>query len=313
MRYLLYCILLFWNTNAISAQPDSTYIPFVAEWTPETNHYFIVKEIEYLWEDTTLVKSDTIPTLANLQVLESNENGYLISWRQNFNPVELGFQGDENAEFLESEIIYQVDSLGKFLHVQNWQELSAMSIAEIEKSIKLQNDGQVASVEAMDLIQPTIDQLKTQEGVNKMLTEEIQMIHFPFGRAFSKVKTEHFETTLTVMGGDEVDAIGVMYINAIDRENAICQLVQETTLDPDAISAYLYKFLKNLGAPADQIQSEIEQTRLEVNKTLTYNYKYQDTLPSKVTLVNDIHTEFANRVQKKTKKKIIQRFSLTAQ
>ncbi len=288
------------------AQPDSTYFPFLADWAPGSSHYFLITDTKNQWENSELLASDTMISLANLHVKESNSEGFLVSWRQNISPEELGYEANESVEYSPTEIIYQMDSLGTISSIKNWHELSEIAMNQVMVALANEPGYTEDTIAATRIIQPMIDQLKTEEGVKAFLADEIQLLHFPFGRAFSTEKTEHFNTALpNPMGGAPFAAVGQLYIDTIDRESSVCYLVQEIKIDPKQTHKILEDLFMKLGAPLEEIEPELKKAKLENDKILSYAFDYQTTVPRMVSLTNETYTSFGGREQIKLKNQTI--------
>lgn len=312
MRHLILYTSLAWIHLSLTAQSDSTHLPFIAIWDIDYSYYFMTSEANNTWKSQELTKQDTVQYLSQLQVIESNEDGFLLRLRQNVNPAELtGWSetSDQTLAYNESEIIYQIDSFGKFVEIRNWQALSDQAIQEMKKSIpESQLDGDTSG--QMALLAPMIEQLSSQEGVTSFLAADIQLIHFPFGQAYSRVDTVNFETALpNVFGGAPIEADGKLFIDQVDRENSLCLLVQEIKIKPGYLNTFLEELFKRMGAPPAEIPDAIKDTKMDIVKTLRYSYQYEKSLPDEVSILDETISEIINKTQRKRKLKTVKLIS----
>lgn len=290
---------LFISTTYAQSETDTTKIAFIAYWSVGDSYDFKVTKVKKNWKNKKQTKNDSSQYVANFKVIDSTPDFYKVQWSytnelvSSLNEKVDEHYGGEQAldsilnEYEVMNIVYKTDEFGEFLGIENWQEISDLMsglFAQVKKSLRNKNPENYKKVE--QVLDPIIDIYSSKEGIEQLVTKELQYFHFPLGAEFDVDKPVKFEQEFpNMLGGKPITGNAVLTIDSVDFENYFCILKEEVIVNPEETKAVVNKFMKKMGVSGKKAKNMIKDAKLDIRDSNIYEYYYEPGVPHKISAI----------------------------
>ena len=285
IKTLFIVILLVFTTENYSQEKtevDTTKIAFIAYWAKGNSYKFkMVKSIERIKNDKT-VRNDSIVYNAFFKVLDSTSTSYKISWKYNCDilySLNLPEKLKKNKKSItDIEVIYTTDENGTGVNIENWQTISDIYtkvINDVKSNLTPEEDKIYSSV-----LDPIINALSKQEGVEEYCTKELKLFHFPFGVEFDPEEELTYDQIIPSPYSKEgLKAKTRVYFEEHNYKDSHCTFYSELNIDPEDSKKMLTSLLKNMGIKDKDLKQDIKKSKYEINDVNGYDYIYNPGVP----------------------------------
>ena len=285
IKTLFIVILLVFTTENYSQEKtevDTTKIAFIAYWAKGNSYKFkMVKSIERIKNDKT-VRNDSIVYNAFFKVLDSTSTSYKISWKYNCDilySLNLPEKLKKNKKSItDIEVIYTTDENGTGVNIENWQTISDIYtkvINDVKSNLTPEEDKIYSSV-----LDPIINALSKQEGVEEYCTKELKLFHFPFGVEFDPEEELTYDQIIPSPYSKEgLKAKTRVYFEDHNYKDSHCTFYSELNIDPEDSKKMLTSLLKNMGIKDKDLKQDIKKSKYEINDFNGYDYIYNPGVP----------------------------------
>ena len=285
IKTLFIVILLVFTTENYSQEKtevDTTKIAFIAYWAKGNSYKFkMVKSIERIKNDKT-VRNDSIVYNAFFKVLDSTSTSYKISWKYNCDilySLNLPEKLKKNKKSItDIEVIYTTDENGTGVNIENWQTISDIYtkvINDVKSNLTPEEDKIYSSV-----LDPIINALSKQEGVEEYCTKELKLFHFPFGVEFDPEEELTYDQIIPSPYSKEgLKAKTRVYFEEHNYKDSHCTFYSELNIDPEDSKKMLTSLLKNMGIKDKDLKQDIKKSKYEINDFNGYDYIYNPGVP----------------------------------
>ena len=316
---VLILISLSININSYS-QIDSTKVSFVSYWSMNDSFDFKITKIQKSWVNDKLTKNDSTYYIANFKVIDSTLNSYKIEWKYK-NPLIDIFRNkmeeyNESQETIDSilknynisSIVYKTNEIGEFLGVENWKELSNLTVALIsafEKNSFLDNP--TKKKEFREMLIPLTEIYSSKEGIEQIILSELQFFHYPFGYEYDTAKPLEYDIEFdNIVGEGTIKGTTKLSVENVDFENYFCTLVEKTSINENDAKKAVLELLLKMKLPKDDVSRIISNAKMHVSEINRYQYYYDPGIPYKISATKNIILKIDNSDQKRTEKTIIE-------
>ena len=285
IKTLFIVILLVFTTENYSQEKtevDTTKIAFIAYWAKGNSYKFkMVKSIERIKNDKT-VRNDSIVYNAFFKVLDSTSTSYKISWKYNCDilySLNLPEKLKKNKKSItDIEVIYTTDENGTGVNIENWQTISDIYtkvINDVKSNLTPEEDKIYSSV-----LDPIINALSKQDGVEEYCTKELKLFHFPFGVEFDPEEELTYDQIIPSPYSKEgLKAKTRVYFEEHNYKDSHCTFYSELNIDPEDSKKMLTSLLKNMGIKDKDLKQDIKKSKYEINDFNGYDYIYNPGVP----------------------------------
>lgn len=281
--------ILFVTANTLG-QPDTTKVPFVAGWAVGDTFHFNITKIKQTWQDKKMTQNDSSQYLAHFEVIDADTSAYTIRWRVEnalFNIFNLpGHLRKKLSRYEVTNVIYTTDKTGAFIGIQNWQDISNMITLLMEESIDdMAKNDKARKAELKKALEPLFAVYNTKRGIELLIFNELQIIHFPFGRSFERGEFYNYKEQLpNLLGGDPIDGDGIIFVKNVDYENNRCLLVQRMRILPDKAKAFLTAYLREAGLLEQALPQTLNESAINTSDENSFEYHFYPGIPIRLNV-----------------------------
>lgn len=300
MKKPILFVAILLQSYLITAQVDTTYVPFVSYWSTGDAYKFQITKIKKQWKEGNLTKNDSSSYHVNFEVIDSTESSYTIKWSYEADPMGDFGLSEEFASTFEKyqniDIIYKTSELGTFLGIQNWQEVSDMTKEIFSKVIDaLSKEDKSKSKKVRKAMEPLLAVYSSKEGLEQVIFKELQYFHFPFGLEYAVNDTIKYEDQLpNMLGGDPFRADSKIYIEAVDFEEAYCTLIHTMKINSDDTKEMLRKLFKQMGMKDKDLKQALKTAVFDIQDRNHYEYFYYPGVPSIIETTRTTKMDIGN-------------------
>lgn len=285
IKTLLIVLLLSFTTANYSqskTEVDTTKIAFIAYWAKGDTYKFKMKRgIEKIKNDKS-TRNDSIVYDAVFKVLDSTATSYKISWKYKCDilyafalPEKL--KKDKNT-ISEVEVIYTTDETGSEVKIENWKAISDIYtkvINSVKSNLTAEEKKMYTSV-----LDPIINAISKQEGVEEYCAKELKLFHFPFGVEFDPKEELTYDQVLPSPFSDKgLKAKTRVYFEEHNYKDSHCTFYSELNIDPEDAKNTVVTLLKNMGFKDKELKENIKNSKYEINDSNGYDYIYNPGVP----------------------------------
>jgi hypothetical protein len=264
-------------------QEKPSSIAIQAQWKEGDYFSYAVKKSLISWEKEPL--EDSILYTAKFEVVEKTQEGYLIRWSTA--PIALFsnlYQKGALPSLLQKSgkslsLLYKTDSQGSFQYFEN--------VSEVLEWIEALPKDQL-SEEEKNHCQKILE--KPQEYLQAELSE-IGYFHRPMGYTFIPNQSLDFTKEISEPLTQDLHEVGgSLYIDYIDYEYKICNIVEELSLD---------NFIQML--ILETLQAPLDNSSYAYFEDNYYEIMYELAIPLSVEVIHVSKLDFGGALRKKTK------------
>ena len=285
IKTLFIVILLVFTTENYSQEKtevDTTKIAFIAYWAKGNSYKFkMVKSIEKIKNEKS-IRNDSIVYDAFFKVLDSTSTSYKISWKYKCDilyslnlPEKLK---KDKKSITEIEVIYSTDENGSGVTIENWKTISDIYIKiinDVKNDLTSEEEKIYSSV-----LNPIINAISKQEGVEEYCTKELKLFHFPFGVEFDPEEELTYDQIIPSPYSKEgLKAKTRVYFEDHNYKDSHCTFYSELNIDPEDSKKMLTSLLKNMGLNDSDLKKDLKKSKYEINDFNGYDYIYNPGVP----------------------------------
>ena len=127
---------------------------------------------------------------------------------------------------------------------------------------------------------PIINALSKQEGVEEYCTKELKLFHFPFGVEFDPEEELTYDQIIPSPYSKEgLKAKTRVYFEEHNYKDSHCTFYSELNIDPEDSKKMLTSLLKNMGIKDKDLKQDIKKSKYEINDFNGYDYIYNPGVP----------------------------------
>jgi hypothetical protein len=190
-----------------------------------------------------------------IEVLNANDNGYLVGWTAG----ETKFDSPSQAEpsFLRKvvnlmtglQIILEFDSHGIIRGVQNWKEVKAVALKTLEALATAEDLQREKPDKALSLRAQWESMLGTKKQVEELCTREAQVYFMVLGREYAHNNSYEYEDLLpNPIGGEAFPTHAKMTLKTFDKQSDRAVITWSETADPKQVARILESMIKEMSA-----------------------------------------------------------------
>lgn len=285
IKTLFIVILLVFTTENYSQEKtevDTTKIAFIAYWAKGNSYKFkMVKSIEKIKNEKS-IRNDSIVYDAFFKVLDSTSTSYKISWKYKCDilyslnlPEKLK---KDKKSITEIEVIYSTDENGSGVTIENWKTISDIYIKiinDVKNDLTSEEEKIYSSV-----LNPIINAISKQEGVEEYCAKELKLFHFPFGVEFDPEEELTYDQIIPSPYSKEgLKAKTRVYFEDHNYKDSHCTFYSELNIDPEDSKKMLTSLLKNMGLNDSDLKKDLKKSKYEINDFNGYDYIYNPGVP----------------------------------
>lgn len=308
MRSFLFIILLTTISTSLFSQTDSTKIGFVSYWSIGDSYNFKVSKTKKQWEDGVLSKEEKQEYIVNFTIIDSTVNSYTIKWSYE---DDLGSKYDIPEKLLENlnkyritEIVYKTSELGNFIEIINWEEIGKNMNGMFDNILKdLEKEDISIGKKFKQAMEPFKDLSSSKQGIEQLVSKELQLFHFPMGIEFDITKPLFYDEELpNIFGGNPIKAKAKITFESVDFNKSFCVFTHGMGLDPEDTKNILEQLFKKMKIDNKKMKKALKNAIYEVNDSSKYEYYYNPGIPHKIEttreMVLNIDKEKSNMIEK---------------
>lgn len=312
--------MIYFNVWVTWSQTDSTKVSFVAYWNKGDSYDFKITKVKRTWEENVLVENDSSQYVANFFVLDSTTDNYTIKWKYTESIISsldkaLGKLSEAraaidsiNRKYNVTSIIYTTDTVGEFVEVINWKEISELSskiFDEIEReSIRKSPDKKDVLTKAF---LPLKQLFKTRDGIEQFLLNDIQHIHFPMGYDYTITEPITYEQDYPdLVGVGPISGDVTLHFEDVDFENASCTLYENIKIDPEKAKIAIKNLLSKMGLKGKELETEIRDAELNISNSNLYQFYYNPGVPHMIRAIRNSELKFKDTNMERSDELIIE-------
>jgi len=282
MKAKTLCTLFIIASKFVSAQVDTTSVPFIAYWNKGETHKYQVTKIEESWQAGTLEKSDSSTYEAKFEVIDSTETSYTIKW--SFENSLMKDLDDLEAilsklsKYKVTDIIYTTTETGEYVGIENWEEISNMAKDIFDTAFDSTTDGESRKLKKQ--LASFTDIYSSKESIEQVIFKELQYLHFPFGYEYETNDTITYTQELANMfGGDPFIGDTKFYFENVDFEKKRCTFIQEMTLQQEQVLKAIEGLFKKMKMKDKEFRKAMKTALFEIKDVNKFEYLYEQGLP----------------------------------
>lgn len=298
-------------TPGYGQSESSGSIPFVAYWSIGDTFEFNIRKISIQWDDDILVKADTIYRNVRFKVIDSTASMYKVEWRyaneMQEEPLVKNLFNKITKNNVYTTVIYTTDEMGEFQGVENWKEIRDDLIRELKATLQGKMFSEPKNAEMYSKAQqPIIEAYSTKEGVEELALKELYYFHMPLGYEFEIDEVYEYEDVLpSLIGGEDMRCDYKVTVDNIDRNNSICRVTEEMTVNPDDSKREVISMMDRMGIDYDEFSEEIKRAHLLMEDFNTYIYNFDYGIPITINTSRMVDLQIEGEKRRKEEKIII--------
>lgn len=304
--YLL--LLLFLIAQKIIGQTKADSIPFIAYWATGDSYNFTITKVKQQWQENELIKNISTSFQANFTVLDSSDTGYRIKWSYDIDLSQFTNSDDSTANMIKSiardmimEATYRTDELGRFVELENLEEIKARTLGIYSTIFKhMEKSGKMSLEQTEKILQAVNKIFSSKELVEQMVAKDMLLFHLPFGNAYPITDTLRYEDELSnPFGNNALRADVQIYVKAVDLDDKYCIINQISALNTEDTKAYLTDLFTQLGIADKEMDKMIKTSTLHITDNKHLEYWYDPGVPY---LIESKRESILNTGDKKVKR-----------
>ncbi|MFO0946772.1 MAG: hypothetical protein U1D30_12635 [Planctomycetota bacterium] len=201
----------------------------------------------------SLAKKSTSESELEIEVQEVHSDGYTLVWTTRPKKVDVpkdtdpALADDVQRFAKEMRIVLRVGSNGSVQKVENWQEIQAYLISQMEQADAVAaKAGQ--SAEQRDKMRSELSRMfGTEAQVTALAGREPTLFFSVLGKTFSASKPLQYQDSLpSPFGGDPIATLAAYTVVSQDAEKDLTTIRWQQATDPDAMSKSLEKSMREM-------------------------------------------------------------------
>jgi hypothetical protein len=306
MKSLFFFLLACAPLQPLLAQADST-ISFIAFWEKGDSRTYSITKKQEQFTNGVQTKNNVNAYEALLQVKDVTDKAYRMEWvgtsmLQSSLDLPAAVQGalsKASKKHKDLPILYKTDPFGTYQGIENWKEVSRL-VNDLFTDMSKQ--GSKAEQKKMNAALKSVrDAMSSKEGVEQLILQEIQYMHWPMGMVLVLGDTLEYEDALpNLIGGGTIKALGKVYIQSVDAAQGRCTLVNTLAIDPDEMQKNISSMIQKMASTAkyasaaekEQQMEKIRETfaamKMDVQDTNIFYYDYFRGWPVSISIRREI-------------------------
>jgi hypothetical protein len=213
-------------------------------------------------------------------------------------------------EFENTDVLYRTDEFGAFMGIENWQDISNMMHVLVNELMVLKsNDPDLEKLKTT--LEPLLSVYKSRNGIEQLVFKELLMMHFPYGKQYTKGEFYNYEEKLPIMINTEpATGNGIIFIRLANEKAQRCELVQRMKILPDSAKKMLRSYFRNIGMRPAAIEGTVQSSTVEVSDNNIYDYYYYPGIPVKVSVNRETRIDVLEDKVRQKDQTIIERIEL---
>jgi hypothetical protein len=279
-------VLSFLLPIAVRAQSDSS-ISFIAYWKKGDVRKFRITKTETRVNKGVRAKDKQSSFEVTCRVVDSTAQGYRMLWESENETlkamqVPLEFK-DLVSKYGNLKIEYLTEETGSFKEILNWKEVGDLMGEMLDLLVKADTSKSQGLAKAMA---PLRKALLTKEGIEALVLQDIQLLHYPMGIQIETSDSIPYEMALpNVLGGAPMKGIGSIKVKNWNPQTGVCDFVNVMKIDSsDAktmVTQLVGSMIKNMDYKTEaERQKAVNDASAEFNKMVFdisdyYHFRYQ--------------------------------------
>lgn len=231
--------------------------------------------------------ADTSTYIANVNILEQGEDFFRISWgyvsdMKSLYNAPLNFGGDMN-KYTSGELIFRTDAFGTYEGIENWKEVSDMTIELLDMVMKnVSVSGNSTTDNAFKNLRNIYS---SKEGLEKLVFKEIEALHLPYGMFLLRKSPLKFEEQIpNMIGGKPLRGDAKLWVDNIDEDAQTCDVRYDMVLNPDDMKAFLSTFLQKMKLKGDEVKQALKSAKYDIRDQNIFEVDVNIGLVTKVKM-----------------------------
>lgn len=282
----IFMLLIFIFPVSGDAQTDSS-IAFIAYWKKGDIQKFRITKTEVRINKGVRAKDKYSSFEVTCRVVDSTAEGYRMLWEsenETLKSMQIPSEfSDLVSKYANLKIEYTTDETGSFKEILNWKEVAQLMDEMFDLLIKADTSKMEGLAKAMA---PIRGALLTKEGIEALVLQDIQLLHYPMGIAIEPSDSIPYEMALpNLLGGAPMKGVGSIKVKNWDPNSGVCEFVNSMKIDSaDAkavVTQLITSMIKNIDYKTEaERQKALSDAGSEFNSMVfdisdLYQFRYQ--------------------------------------
>lgn len=311
MKWLLLVSIILTNSTLFAFQnttDSSSTFPLIAYWSKGDVINFTIQKTRI--DSTANQKPKTVEQIfkSTITVLDSTADSYKLNYTRNidFDFSTSMFKGlnknliNEMKELSTINIQYLTDERGQFQEIINQNEI----LTKYKNSLNLilnqlsKSETNINEQKKIKQVFSEITSKITEEQIINIYSEEIQLIHFPYGYEWNIKDTTYYEEELPIPIIDiNLNANCAWYCAELALDSGYITFIDEKELDGDMIKYGISKFVKSIASNlGDNKLSQIpEDFNMSIYMKNVFTYDIHNGYPLAISNYKNIEAISDNK------------------
>lgn len=288
LKYVLFLYVLWGFSLQAQVNFEDSSFTATVYWDKKAKANYSVSNVEFTMKEQDTTQYLSIQYDVQIQVLDSNKDGYLVEWLyQNYRV----FSGDQNThDFLQKiysqmpsqqKVQIKTDVHGAFVEIKNWKEIKS----EIQKSFKLMRQN-FEGVEVLEkMLKGMEQQYETKESIEAKAIDDIKQFAYFQGLKYTKGQPEKglYKGADFWNAQGTIDRIYEFELLSIDSAGDAVMLKAIEKADPVQMQTAFKNFTRvlgeQMGASSEEVERQLKQD-IQVQQQVTVaNYMHESGWP----------------------------------
>lgn len=219
--------------------------------------------------------------------MDSTAEGYRMLWEsenETLKSMQIPSEfSDLVGKYANLKIEYTTDETGSFKEILNWKEVVQLMDEMFDLLIRADTSKADGLAKAMAPIRKA---LLTKEGIEALVLQDIQLLHYPMGIQFETTDSIPYEMALpNILGGAPMKGIGSIKVKNWDPNSGVCEFVNTMKIDSSdakaVVTQLITSMIKNIDYKTEaERQKALSDASSEFNRMVfdisdLYQFRYQ--------------------------------------
>ncbi|MCI0702488.1 MAG: hypothetical protein L0241_15500 [Planctomycetia bacterium] len=251
-RLLLPCILIASAFRPAPAE-EMKSLEILPMWKKGEALRYEMTRVQLHENDGKVVRKTNCRTPLEVEVLESDDEGYVLRWTQGKTVFDDPKLDDEpfiklmNAVLKGADIELEFDKTGGFVGMRNWKDVKATGV-KIRDATLTQMGKSGTPKDTLTFLRTETDKMfATKESIETSFTKQPVLLFAPLGKMLDAAKPTIYEDELpNPFGGDPFPTKGEIALKSVNKNAGTALVTFKQTPDPKEVTGILRKSLDEL-------------------------------------------------------------------
>ncbi len=304
MKIGLLMLILSLTTVFTHADNKDSTVDLTPQWKKgDILQYTMIRTRLKSQAETTISKSKST-TPVNIEIIEADDNGYLLSWTMGETVFEdLKQASDPLVRMMinitkDFNILLKLDRYATITQVKNWKDLQKASFDTIQTLARSMKDAGMDNATIETIRKQLESMCATREQIEQLCTREPQMFFLTLGRSYPLSTSIDYQDRLpNPFGGDPFPSRASFILEKVDAGSDIAVVTWKQEIDPVAGAQVLEKTLRELAKRMGHTIPEGQNLDLlGITDIATFTHHLSSGWPQQISHTRTIKIEDGSQV-----------------